>query len=207
MQVVYYPFAGSMLGAVRDSKYIGTDGDVDIYVDMPQHLLINELQKRINIGRFTTSGNIEHVKAETHWSVSGCPQVHMVFNDWIGDESIPEFGRATYNSTCTCLMNSVPLSCHNESVFRTWLQYGPSWRVPLHAKALDMPELAYQYNDVVRKLKWLTSSDGVIREDAVRALDKSIQYADDEMEMILIQLNVLQALIKYMKRTRDYGFY
>ena len=73
--------------------------------------------------------------------------------------------------------------------------YGPSWRVPLHAKALDVPHRARGYN-VASKLNKMVSKDGVIREQDVQDLDKRIEYTKGEMEMILAQLNDLHALIR-----------
>ena len=70
-----------------------------------------------------------------------------------------------------------------------FVQYGPSWRVPLHAKDLDLPKIAKNRN-LHAKLDRMASKDGIIYEQAVRDLDTNIQYGSDEMEMILAQLNV-----------------
>ena len=76
------------------------------------------------------------------------------------------------------------------------MQYGPSWRVPLHAKQLDMPWHAHKFN-VRQKLDELASPDGVIYEDAVRALDRNIEYDELEMNLILAQLNILKEQISW----------
>ena len=86
-----------------------------------------------------------------------------------------------------------------------YVQYGPTWRVPLHAKCTDMPRRARGYN-IKAKLFKMASKDGVIYEDAVRALDETVKYGEEEMEMILAQLNVLKELIAYQLRSRDYDF-
>ena len=72
--------------------------------------------------------------------------------------------------------------------------YGPSWRVPLRCKALDVPHIAKDYS-TLRKLRQMVSKDGVIHEKAVRDLDNNVKYTANEMQMILAQLNVLHALI------------
>ena len=142
-------------------------------------------------------------RSEVHYNVGGCPHVHMVFNDWMEDEKSQGdyYKRSGFQDTCECYMNSVPMSCHKDIVYRTWLKYGPSWRVPLHAKALDVPHRAREYN-VVDKLRTLASSDGVIYEDAIRGLDRTILYDADEMKMILAQLNDLHALINCQAKAR-----
>ena len=41
--IVYFPKVGSDLGAVRNSAYLSSDGDMDVYVDMPQKALLKEM--------------------------------------------------------------------------------------------------------------------------------------------------------------------
>ena len=64
----------------------------------------------------------------------------------ISTTQVQEFGRPTFHDTCECMMNSVKMSCHKQALRRTYLMYGPSWRVPLHAKGLDVPHRAKPYN-------------------------------------------------------------
>ena len=129
----------------------------------------------------------------------------MVFGDWVSDETFPLYGRPTHTQTCTCYMNSVPLSCHTEAVRRTFIAYGPSWRVPLHAKGLDTPYYARIYS-VGSKIRKMQSGDGVVHEDAVKKLDKSVVYTGEEMQLILAHLNVMKSLIDYQKKTKNYNF-
>ena len=137
-------------------------------------------------------------RTEVHWNINvrGCPVVHMIFNEWIEDtmSGHDPAKRSTHMDMCECFLNSVPLSCHKETFYRVWLLYGPSWRVPLHAKALDVPHIARKYN-IAKKLRNMVAKDGVIYAQAIRNLDKKIKYTDGEMEMILAQVNVQNALI------------
>ena len=183
--------------------YLSHDGDVDIFVDMPQEKLLPALKKRLSLAPYL-SGKITLDWAEVHWKVRGCSTVHMVFYDWISDETVKLFGPPKHEDTCTCYMNSIPLSCHKQAVQRMYIQYGPSWRVPLKAKDLDAPHYARQSN-IVKKLEQMKSkATGIVYESAVTALDPNVKYTEKEMELILAQLNVLKALIAYQKKTGDY---
>ena len=131
----------------------------------------------------------------------------MAFNDWMSDETVHLFGRPKHEDTCTCRMNSIPLTCHVQAVRRMYIQYGPSWRVPLHAKNIDMPYDAQGYN-IVGKLDTMKSKeDGVIYEDAVTRVDPNVTYTDEEKQLILAQLNVMKVLIAYQKKIKDYKIY
>ena len=74
-----------------------------------------------------------------------------------------------------------------------------------YSKALDVPYYARKYN-IVRILKRMVSKeDGVVHEDAVKKMDTSMVYTNEEMQLILAQLNVLKSLIDYQKRTKNYN--
>ena len=204
LNIVYFPRSGSELGVVRNGKYLSSDGDVDIFVDMPQEKLMKAVKFLKPSAHI--SGDVNSATSEVHWAVSGCPEVHMVYNDWMTSAMLTsQVRRPTLNSTCECRMNSVKMSCHKEAVQRMYIQYGPSWKVPMHGKALDSPHIAHDYS-IVRILEKMSSNDGVIREESVRDLDRKIDYSEEDMEMILAQLNVCRALIKYQQRTHDYKF-
>jgi len=130
LRVVYFPRSGTELGIVRQSAYISEDGDLDIYVDMPQKMLLEKLKNEI------TSGTLHRSGREVHWKVPGCPEVHLLYDDWISDEMSH---RATPEDLCSCRMNSVELMCHKNAPQRMYIQYGPSWKTPLGLKQLDMP--------------------------------------------------------------------
>ena len=62
----------------------------------------------------------------------------------------------------------------------------------------ERPRLVAQtnyYKKCIEKLESMLSPDGIIREEAVRSVDPSIDYTKDEMEMILAQLNILYQTI------------
>ena len=63
------------------------------------------------------------------------------------------------------------------------------------------------YSSTVSKLEKMSSNDGVIREEAVRSLDRNIKYNEEEMEMILEQLNICQALLYYQKEAGTTNLY
>ena len=48
--------------------YLTSDGDVDVFVDMPQNLLFGELKRRLRPAP-RVSGHLGSTTAEIHWKV------------------------------------------------------------------------------------------------------------------------------------------
>jgi len=137
LRVVYFPRSGTELGIVRQSSYISEDGDLDIYVDMPQKMLLEKLENEISPAPHRSGG-------EVHWTVPGCPEVHLIYDDWISDEMSH---RAAPEDLCSCRMNYVKLMCHKNAPQRMYTQYGPSWKIPLVVKGLDTPYWASTHKE------------------------------------------------------------
>ena len=135
-RVVYFPRSGTELGIVRGSQYLSEDGDLDIYVDMPQTMLYDKLQSELSPPPYLSGSG---VTAAVQWAVPNCPEVHLVYNDWISDELQH---RAKPSDLCLCRLNSLELLCHKDGAKRMYTQYGPSWIVPLGVKKIDMPHWA-----------------------------------------------------------------
>ena len=133
LRVVYFARSGTALGIVRGSRYLSHDGDVDVYVDMPQPMLFEKLKLSMRPHpRLMGTG----LTAEVHWNVVGCPEVYMQYNEWTSDELQH---RAGPEDVCTCRMNSVEMLCHKDAAQHMYTQYGPSFSVPVAAKQLEIP--------------------------------------------------------------------
>jgi len=162
---------------------------MDIFVDVPQEKLHEQLK-----GHLTPPAHLsgKGVGRGVHWKVQGCPIVHIHFSDWTGVER----GRpATHEDICTCYMNSSPISCHKEAPSRLFTEYGPSWKVPLHSKHLDCVLDVYKYKGSVKKLQSITGKSGLIEEELIRGLDKTVSYTAEEMMFILAHLNIIKQYI------------
>ena len=46
--IIYFARSGSELGIIRDGSYISSDGDMDVFVDVPQDKLIELIRNRLN---------------------------------------------------------------------------------------------------------------------------------------------------------------
>lgn len=191
LRVVYYARSGTELGIVRGGGLLGSDGDLDFYVDMPSKLLHDKLQGALSPKVFL-SGTGE--SQEVHWNAPGCPVVHMVYNDWIAFNEL-----AQPSDLCTCLINSINLTCHRDGQNRMYTQYGPSWLVPLGLKQMDMPYWAstnkkhHWVKKMRSKLKSMVEpTTGHIEAEVVRALlTDNIPVDSKDMSLILAQLNVI----------------
>jgi len=191
MEVVYYPRDGTELSIIRGGAYDISDGDIDVFIDMPQERLHKALVNVLTPKPYL-SGELPWVERGVRWKPKGCRMVHIFFSDWTGRE---RGSLGTHMDTCNCLLDSVWMTCHKDGPSRMYTQYGPSWRIPMHAKNLDMPIKAYRQHKTGKKLMCLSSKNGLIEEGAVRKLDKNITYSAEEMALILANLNVLKALI------------
>jgi hypothetical protein len=130
---VYFARSGTALGIVRGSGYLSADGDVDVYVDMPQPMLFEKLKTEMQPHpRLSGTG----LASEVHWNVVGCPEVHLQYNEWTSDELQH---RPQPDDLCTCRMNSVEMLCHKDAPRHMYTQYGPSFSVLVPAKQLDIP--------------------------------------------------------------------
>ena len=193
LRVVYFPRSGTELGITRDGAYLSEDGDIDMYVDMPQTMLYTNIKELLRPSPHLKGSG---VAAEVHWQVRGCPEVHMVYNDWISDEMQH---RAGPEDLCSCRMNSVDLLCHRDAERRMYVQYGPSWRVQLGVKGLDMPYWVEAHSshgstqELVMVLESLISEKtGYIEREAVMDIVSGKgSKIEENISLILAQLNII----------------
>ena len=64
LRVVYFPRSGTELGVVRGSHYLSADGDLDLFVDMPQQMLLDKLRNELSPAPHLDGSG---VGAEVHW--------------------------------------------------------------------------------------------------------------------------------------------
>ena len=205
--VVYYPLGGTELGVVKGSTLLKVDGDIDLFVDMPEVKLHEALKGKISISLYKDFQVLPNYQFGV-WNIgSGCWRVNFFFVDYQPYHSLLDLHRrALHSDTCRCMIDSVPLSCHREGLHRMPQFFGPSWRVPLGVKWLDNPGLVIHFRkkgwsgwatesirELLAKLKSMQSKNGLIEEDGVRRQAPGVVFDDGEMDMVLAQLNVLLA--------------
>ena len=197
LRVVWFLRSGSELGVVRGSSYLSKDGDMDIYVDMPTHVLGMKLQTMlVPTPRVSGTG----ITAEVHWSVAGCPESHLVYNDWTGDELQ---SRASPDDLCSCRMNSVELLCHRDGKRRMYTQYGPSWKVPLGLKQMDNPAWFSSHPDHEwskqargKLASMVDKTTGRIEADAVATgMPHGHEPENTELALTLAHLNICAKIL------------
>ena len=137
LKVAYFPRSGTELAITRGGRV--SDGDLDFFVDMPSRTLYNNLKTVFgNNSRLHRDGSGN--KAEVHLSTqAGCPELHMVFNDWVASLDALENYPPPLEDLCRCKFGSVELWCHAQAPARMRVQYGPAWRLPLGVKQMDDP--------------------------------------------------------------------
>ena len=64
---VYFPRSGTELGVLRDSSYLSSDGDVDVFVDIPQRLLNESLHNVLTPKPHVHGKLTQYYDAEIHW--------------------------------------------------------------------------------------------------------------------------------------------
>ena len=57
----------------------------------------------------------------------------------------------------------------------------------------------------MKKLQSITGRSGLIEEDLIRELDKTVSYTDEEMMLILAHLNIIKQYIDANGVTHDTG--
>lgn len=201
LRVSYFPRSKTELDIVSGSHYSSDDDDIEIYVDLPPVTLYYELQAKLNPPpRLSGSG----ATTEVHWHAGGCPNIRIVYNDWISDELQQ---RAQPSDLCTCKLRSVELRCHRDGPNRMYAQYGPIWMVPLSYEVMGVTQQAFtnlsytQVKTCRSKLEELADqTSGVIGLHALRKLmrtSRRVQLLPNKLDtaesepLILAQLNAL----------------
>jgi hypothetical protein len=86
-----------------------------------------------------------------------------------------------------------------------YTQYGPSWKVPLGVKCLDVPYYVKTHPSMTRSLanklkKLINGTTNRIEEEAVNQLmEKPLQ--EEEMPLVLAQLNVIANSFNLLKKS------
>jgi hypothetical protein len=186
MGVVWHLRSGTELSAVRTGEIDAHDGDIDIYVDMPTSLLHEKLSRVLKTPYPHISGS--GVPAEVHWTRPGCPETHLVYNDWMSEEMQT---RATHATLCTCHLNGVVYKCANAAKERMYVQYGPSWNVPLHIKCMDVPNFYRVYPDHPYTRAARSRLSGMVNKSSGRIEAAGLKLGrSDGMDLIVAQLNI-----------------
>jgi len=195
MRVIYFPHSRTELGIIRNSSHINSDEDIDLYVNMPHNILHEKLKTFLEPDpTISVNGDM----AEIHWKKSNCPTVNMVHRDWMSDELQTS---AKPENLCSCMRNSIELLCHKDGPKRMLTQYGPSWRLPLGVKLLDVPYWAQTHKsdpwskDLISKLRTMVDqTTGRIEIKNVWSFMTEIgSDMGVEIPLVLAQLNVLAA--------------
>ena len=203
--VVWFIQDGTEMGAVRKSSLMSADEDIDIFVNLPS---INDLiekfesktdfQLTLKFHNTSTFWNLEGKKKRGGPINVGCSRLHIYVLDWMLREMKMQ---PLFQDTCTCYIDSIPVSCHKNAEKRLFIEFGPTWKIPIPIKNLENP-LWLIDNAVVRRtnhareiLKSLAPTTGVIDAKTIRAIDPSIEIQEDEMPFILAHLNVVKDLI------------
>ena len=206
--VVWFIQDGTEMGVVRNSTVMSADEDIDLFVNLPS---LKEFREKFgNKTEYREYGSWRStclfMKGNGTFSPKDpinlrCNKLHVYILDWMLREMKME---PRFEDTCTCYIDSVPTSCHRDAEHRMFLQFGPTWKIPIPIKNLNNPTVFqnnpgnYRTKNARKVLKAIasSSSSGIISEEEVRKLDPTIEISKDEMPFILAHLNVIKYFIE-----------